>query len=95
MTFKRPIRLGEVLRFESKIILTGKSRLVAYVCVKTHREEDVLLSGFITFVHVDKDGHPIPHGIEVTPASAEDIKLAREAKALIAAEKEIASSLVE
>jgi len=95
MTFKRPIRLGEVLRFESKIVLTGKSRLVAYVCVKTHREEDVLLSGFITFVHVDKDGHPIPHGIEVTPTSAEDLKLAREAKALIAAEKEIASSLVE
>lgn len=95
MTFKRPIRLGEVLRFESKIVLTGKSRLVAYICVRSHQETSILLSGFITFVHVDKDGHPIPHGIEVQPTSAEDIKLAREAQALIAAEKEVESLLNE
>jgi acyl-CoA hydrolase len=31
MTFQRPVRPGEVIRFESKIALTGRSRLIAYV----------------------------------------------------------------
>jgi len=95
MTFKRPIRLGEVLRFESKIILTGKSRLVAYIFVRSHQEPEVLLNGFITFIHVDKDGKPLPHGIEITPTSPEDIRLHKEASALIAAEKEVESLLNE
>jgi acyl-CoA hydrolase len=37
MTFTAPIHLGDLACFESKIVLTGKSRLVAYVQVKKGR----------------------------------------------------------
>ncbi len=95
MTFKRPIHLGEILRFESKIILSGKSRLIAHVCVKSHQKADILLSGFITFVHVDQEGRPMPHGIQVIPTSEEDIQLHNEAKALISAERGIETTTAE
>jgi acyl-CoA hydrolase len=80
MTFTRPVHKGEVIRFTSKVVHTGKSRLVAYVelCVL----DEAVVKGFITFVHVDLEGNPLPHGLTLTPGSPEDAALQEEAKKL-------------
>jgi acyl-CoA hydrolase len=80
MTFKRPVRKGEVIGFFSKIVLTGKSRLVSYIQMRSNAE--VVVDGFITFVHVDADGHPIPHGIVIEASAAEDQALQETARTL-------------
>ncbi len=80
MTFSRPVKKGEIISFESKIVHTGKSRLVSYIRVRVGGQ--VVVEGFITFVHVDLEGKPLPHGVEITPVTAEDIELQARAKEL-------------
>jgi acyl-CoA hydrolase len=80
MTFNRPVKRGEVIEFESKIILTGRTRLLA--AIRMISRGDPILKGFITFIHVDMEGKPIPHGVEVTANSEEDKALLEEAKNL-------------
>ncbi len=80
MVFTRPVRRGEVVYFESKIVHTGKSRLIANVQMKAGDEK--VVDGFITFVNVDQEGHALPHGITITPTQPEDIALQERARNL-------------
>ena len=80
MSFSRPVRKGELVAFYSKIVLTGKSRLVAYIQMKA--SNDLVVEGFITFVHVDPEGRPIPHGITIEATLPEDLALQEKAKKL-------------
>jgi acyl-CoA hydrolase len=80
MSFNRPVRRGEVVVFESKIVLAGRSRLIANIKMKVKGE--VVVDGFITFVHVDENGQTLPHGIEINAATAEDIALQEQARKL-------------
>jgi acyl-CoA hydrolase len=73
MTFLRPVRGGDVITFESKIIQAGRSSLHAYICMQSKGE--VVMDGFITFVHVDRNGRATPHGIDVTAANEVDLAL--------------------
>ena len=78
MVFQRPIRLGEVIAFESRIALTGKSRLVAFIEMKSG--EDSIVRGFITFVHVDREGRPLAHGLSVEASTPEEKELQEQAR---------------
>jgi acyl-CoA hydrolase len=80
MTFSRPIKKGDLVSFNSRIVLTGETKIVSYIEVIVH--EKVAVNGFITFVHVDLDGKPLPHGLNYKPLTEEEIKLNEEAKAL-------------
>ncbi len=80
MCFTRPVRRGEVVRYESKVIHTGRSRMVAHVCMLS--ADSMVVEGFITFVHVNSEGKALPHGIEITPSRPEDLALQERAKAL-------------
>ena len=80
MTFSRPVKLGELVAFYSKIVLVGKSRLVSYIQVIANGQK--VVEGFITFVHVDLQAHAIPHGLIIVPTNPEDIALMEEAKKL-------------
>ena len=73
MTFQRPVRPGEVVRFDSKIVQTGRSRLIAYVRATTKEEPTV--DGFLTFVYVDDQGKSRPHGITIEAETPEEIEL--------------------
>lgn len=75
MTFTRPVRRGEVIRMESRVILTGKSRMVSFIQMKGREPDDLIVQGFITFVHVDQEGKPLPHGIVITPETPEESDL--------------------
>ena len=82
MLFKKPIANGHVVRFESKVVLAGRTRLVAYVKVLGNRDEDFLLDGFISFIHVDRQGKPFPHGVVVEAVDPDDRALQEQAKKL-------------
>jgi acyl-CoA hydrolase len=81
MTFARPVNLGEIIRFESKVIDAGRTHLVALIHM-LGKDGDEIVRGFITFVSVDKEAKPFAHGIVITPASPEDIALQEAARAL-------------
>ncbi len=83
MTFTNPVRLGESICLSSKIVLAGKTSLIAYISVsRTNQPDRKLVEGFITFVHVDENTRPKPHNIEIKAESEEDIILAQKAKIL-------------
>jgi len=80
MLFRRPVRPGEIIRFESKVVLTGRTRLVSYV--RALVGEELAVDGFITFVYVDESGKSRPHGIVIEAHSPEEIALQERAQAL-------------
>lgn len=82
MLFKKPIRNGQVVRFESRVVLAGRTRLVSYVKVVNNANDDFLLDGFISFIHVDLQGKPVPHGIVIEATDPEDLALQERARAL-------------
>ena len=75
MYFAAPVRPGEVLRFSAKIICTGRSSLMAYITVTKMNDNKNLVNGFVTYIHVDEDTRPAPHGIEIVPVTEEDKRL--------------------
>ena len=80
MLFTKPAYKGQVLCFESKIVHAGRTSLVAYIQVE--HDDDVILRGFITFIHVNDQNQPEPHGIEISAVTTEDIALQEEARTL-------------
>jgi acyl-CoA hydrolase len=80
MSFTRPVKRGELVAFYSKIVHTGKSRLVSHIKVVANGQE--VVEGFITFVHVDLEGHALPHGLTIEATTQEDIDLQQKAKQL-------------
>jgi acyl-CoA hydrolase len=82
MLFKKPVRNGQIIRLESKVVLSATTRLVSYVKVMDNKSEEMYLDGFISFVHVDLQGKPLPHGIVLKPTKQEDIDLQELARSL-------------
>lgn len=80
MSFARPVHSGEVVIFESKIILAGRTSMVANVKMMVKKE--IVVDGFITFIHVDENAHPIPHGLVIVPTNPDDITLQEAARNL-------------
>lgn len=80
MLFSRPVHLGEIICFQSRVVLVGHSRMVSYIEVKV--KDEVVIQGFITFVHADAEGHPLPHGLSIEPVTDEEKALAERAKNL-------------
>lgn len=82
MHFSRPVRLGDIVRFTSKTVYAGKTSIVVYTKVTLRASDDVIVGGFISFVHVNEHTKPAPHGVTIEPKTEEDRKLYEEAKQL-------------
>ena len=80
MTFTRPIRKGDLVTFSSRVVLTGETKICSYIQVTV--KDKVVVRGFITFVHVDLEGKPLPHGLDFVPHTDEEKALYEEAKSL-------------
>ena len=80
MSFKRPVHLGEIVRFESRVALTGRTKIVTYIEMKA--KEDLIVDGFVTFIYVDAEGHPLPHGIQIEPETEEEKAIQERARNL-------------
>ncbi|MCF8069391.1 MAG: hypothetical protein K9L30_12480 [Desulfobacterales bacterium] len=80
MHFKKPVQLGDILFYESKIVFAGRTSLVAHVAASLRdNPDDTLVEGLISFVHVDHQTKPVPHNITIEAETAEDIKLQKQA----------------
>jgi acyl-CoA hydrolase len=82
MYFTKPAKSGEVLKFSSKVVFTGKTSLTVYVHVEKSNDANTFVDGFVTFIHVDEETRPSPHFIEIKPESEEDQILYKAAKDL-------------
>jgi acyl-CoA hydrolase len=80
MHFKRPVQPGPIVCFQSKVIFTGRSRLVSYVSATVN--EALVVDSFLTFVYVDEDGKPQPHHITIEPVTEQDQDLDSQAQLL-------------
>lgn len=82
MLFKKPVPKGSIIRYESKIIHTGRTSLLAYVKVLHQASDEFLVDGFLSFVHVDQLGRATPHDIVIEATDPEDIALQARANTL-------------
>lgn len=80
MTFSRPIQKGEVVTFMSRIVKVGRTKII--VLIEARVEGQTAVRGFMTFVHVDLNGVPQPHGLELEPVTEEEKALYEEASKL-------------
>jgi acyl-CoA hydrolase len=72
MEFKKPAKGGETICFKSKLAYVGKSSLIVYTQVVNSKDNQHLVDGFISFVHVDENTKAMPHGIELEIEKEED-----------------------
>jgi len=82
MFFTKPAKSGDVLKFSSKIVYTGKTSLTSYVHVEKNGDEKPLVDGFVTFIHVNEETKSAPHYLEIIPVSESDKELYETAKNL-------------
>jgi acyl-CoA hydrolase len=82
MFFTKPARSGDVLKFSSKVVCTGRTSLTVYVHVEKSNDDRTFVDGFVTFIHVDEETKPASHFIEIKAETDEDIKLQEAAKSL-------------
>ena len=80
MKFTQPVLRGEIICLESRIVLAGHTSLVAHV--QALRDERPILNGFITFIHVDDEGAPIPHNVQIEAQTDEERELQAVARQL-------------
>ena len=76
MDFKRPIHLGDTVRFDSRAVKAGRTSLISNIAVSLNGIR--VLEGFITFVNVTESGRAEPHGVEIV-AETEEEKALQEA----------------
>ncbi len=82
MYFTSPAKAGDVLKFDSKIVYTGRTSLTAYISVLRANSERPLVDGFVTFIHVDEETRPTPHNLVTIPLTGTDRQLMEQAKNL-------------
>ncbi|MGL5616142.1 MAG: acyl-CoA thioesterase [Sarcina sp.] len=64
MSFKKPIKNGDLIKFVSRVAYCGKTSMMVHVLVKHSIKEELLIDGFLTFVTIDsKNGKKINHDI--------------------------------
>ena len=80
MTFTKPVRLGETVRFVSKAIYAGRTSIITNI--RLFLKDIEILNGFISFVNIDSNGCSCPHGLVITATSEEDIFLCEQARNL-------------
>lgn len=82
LSFTQPMLSGDIASFESRIVYTGKSSMRVYVALHNQECDHMIVEGFITFIHVDEEGKPLPHGLTLKLVSDQDKDLSIRAKNL-------------
>jgi acyl-CoA hydrolase len=62
MTFKKPIRNGDILEIKSKVAHLGKTSITIFSEVLRKQDNLNVVSNFATFVTVDAQNKPYSHG---------------------------------
>ena len=73
MLFLKPVPLGSLLRFESKIVHAGKTSLTAYTRVVFAQTNEFIVDAYITFIHINPaTSEPTPHGLTIEAKTPEE-----------------------
>jgi acyl-CoA hydrolase len=84
LEFLHPMRLGNILGFESQIVHVGKTSLTVYTKIhEIKTAETKRLDGFITFCYVDSNSKPIPHNLKLDIKTEEEKLLNQKAAELL------------
>lgn len=80
MLFLKPVPLGSLLRFESKVVYSGKTSLTAYTRVIFAQTDEFIVDGYITFIHINpENSKPSPHGLVIEASTDEEKNLQEQA----------------
>ena len=64
LVFKRPVKVGNLIKIYGKVIEFGRTSVSLYIEVRKHNvytgEQDVVTHTNIKFVKIDDDGHSVP-----------------------------------
>ncbi len=82
MTFKSRLRLGQTVCYTSRFVYAGRTSGVANIEVNIINDPTVLVSGFITFVHVNENTQSTPHNLEMIANNEYEQDLQNKAKEL-------------
>ena len=82
LSFKRPVPAGETVSYTAEVIYAGRSSLVAYVSAVAPAQKELILDGFIRFVHVDQAGKAKAHGLLISAQTDSERLLQDRAKEL-------------
>jgi len=64
LVFKKPVKVGNLMKIYGKVIEFGRSSISIYIEVRKHNvytgEQEVITHTNIKFVRIDEEGNPIP-----------------------------------
>lgn len=64
MSFKRPVKPGNILNFEARVVLAGKTSFIVAVSAADALSGEKAIDGMLTFVTVDEQtGKKVEHNI--------------------------------
>lgn len=83
MLFKKPVKMGSILRMDAQVVLAGRSSLTVHIVASDGITGDFIVDGYITYIVTDPAGHSIPHGITFIPETDEEKAANTEANRLL------------
>src|SRR3989344_5055293 len=64
LIFKKPVKVGNILKIYGKVIRFGTSSIELYIEIRKHNvytgEQDIVTHTNVKFVRIDEEGNPIP-----------------------------------
>jgi len=78
MSFGVPVNMGDLICFSSRVARVGRTSITVHVSVRSELTGAEQVSGFVTFVTVDKEGRKKPHGIVLDEPADEEERRIRE-----------------
>lgn len=64
LVFKRPVKVGSILKIYGNVVKFGNTSLELYMEVRKHNvytgEQEIVTHTIVKFVRVDEEGNPIP-----------------------------------
>lgn len=83
MHFIKPVKMGQTVCFDSKMIHTGSTSIITYTKVTVVEDkENAVVDGFITYLHVDDNTKPQKHNLTLELTNPNDLELNEIAKGL-------------
>lgn len=79
LLFRKPVAKGTLVAIQSSVAYAGRTSLMSYVEVSNKITGEFIVDGFFTYVYVDKDGRPKPHGITISAETDEEAAIMRDA----------------
>jgi acyl-CoA hydrolase len=83
LLFRKPVKKGSIVSYESRIVFAGRTSLTAYVLVKNANTGEFIVDGFFTYIYVDESAKPQPHGIVIEPETEKEKQLFEAGKQLM------------